>query len=296
MRITESRMRQIIREEAKSALQEMPYAGNFEPASGERKASNFEDDAEAFDYRFNPSGAERYARSKKFRALAEKHFSHIPFPVWIAPLIGGAARTEVPGYGATALGYGGGRSRQMVTPLVGEGLAALRDQGFSGVDSVDPRSDLVIMASTTTGARVLLGSPWMIFHSIFHDEIGRQELAPTLNSLCDIAREAGGGSIPAEHAELLRSVISVENSHGRFFPALTMASARSGVVADFGEQDALAELMCQELLTGRGVRFNESRIKPEDREAFELLETYIKLAADEFRRAAPGNLITVSVN
>ena len=145
MRISESRMRQIIREEAKRALQEMPYAGNFEPAKGERKASNFEDDAESFDYRFNPSGAERYARSKKFRALAEKHFSHIPFPVWIAPLIGGAARTEVPGYGATALGYGGGRSRQMVTPLVGEGLAMLRDQGFSGVDSVDPGSDLVIM-------------------------------------------------------------------------------------------------------------------------------------------------------
>ena len=31
MRISESRIRQIIREEAKKALQEMPYADSFEP-------------------------------------------------------------------------------------------------------------------------------------------------------------------------------------------------------------------------------------------------------------------------
>ena len=88
MRISESRIRRIIREEAKRALQEMPYAGSLgggEHPDPERRSG-------ITGARNNPKAALRFAGSARFRSLAEKHLENIRHPVWFAPL-GGAGES-----------------------------------------------------------------------------------------------------------------------------------------------------------------------------------------------------------
>jgi hypothetical protein len=77
--------------------------------------------------------------------------------------------------------------------------------------------------------------------------------------------------------------------------ALTMRSAREDLIGDV-PTDAFAEIMCQELLTAGGVRFDYSRVEPKYAAALQALIPHVKRCADEFRLRIKGQLITVAVN
>ena len=285
MRITESRMRQIIREEAKRALQEMPYAGDLGISHSTDQESESFISSNLSAAGVNRKGAEKYARSGRFKTLAKKHFDNIPYNVWVAPLIG-------IGYGAGVNDDPEDGARGRVLDLVPDGIKLLERLKFEAPSRVGP-DDLVILYSSMGTDTSFLATPWMVMHSIFDTNSMTDELIPgfqELNALLVYGSDEDDVFMPlnnlTDNYEATQDVVQT----------LTMASARSGQVAGAG--DVLAEMMCQELLTKGGLRidFNTVQEKPEMERAIRELGRRVKRMAADFRRNAQGKLIVTATN
>ena len=276
MRITESRIRRIIREELEKQVDEMAYAGSL----GIRHAPEDPDES-GFDYVPNRKGAERYARSGRFRTLAEKHYANIPFPVWVAPMIGKGAGVDL-----------GRRPTPRITvqDLNPDGIQKLQDLGYSIPEDLDSDGLVILYTAITTG-RWTMATPWMIFHSIFDsnsDIVG--ELSPSFTEIFDYL----SGDIDFDARP---DLMPLEDTGDFIVPwrvALTMKSAREGTVTTSG--DAFTEMVCQELLTSGGLRVNYDKVDEETADAIRIIADHAKRAAAEFRRNARGKLITVAVS
>ena len=285
MRITESRMRQIIREEAKRALQEMPYAGDLGISHSTDQESESFISSNLSAAGVNRKGAEKYARSGRFKTLAKRHFDNIPYNVWVAPLIG-------IGYGAGVNDDPEDGARGRVLDLVPDGIKLLERLKFEAPSRVGP-DDLVILYSSMGTDTSFLATPWMVMHSIFDTNSMTDELIPgfqELNALLVYGSDEDDVFMPlnnlTDNYEATQDVVQT----------LTMASARSGQVAGAG--DVLAEMMCQELLTKGGLRidFNTVQEKPEMERAIRELGRRVKRMAADFRRNAQGKLIVTATN
>ena len=283
MRISESRMRQIIREEAKRALQEMPYAGSL----GVGRDSYRDEDPDApmsftADELGGPNrkGAERYARSARFKKLAEKHLANVPGNVWIAPLIGVGNNADVD---EDPSGYSQNRVR--LRPLVPDGIELLERLGYETPARVGS-DDTVILYSSMTTEKDFMATPWMIFHSML-------DSGDSVNRISPLYEELSGIFIWQSGAPPEIKAITGENED-QWVDALTMASARNGKIGT--TSDALAEIVCQELLTKGGFQVNPNGTAPKYVEALQALKPYIKRIADEVRSNIRGKLVAVAVN
>lgn len=276
MRITESRIRRIIREEAQHALQEMPYAGNL----GIVHSDSDEESSLAQDVGPNPAGAEKYARSGRFGTLALKSFATLPQSVWVAPFIG-------VGLGVSSEG---GATRAKFEKLVPAGVRKLKKLGYEATDRVGA-DDTVILYTTMSTHRGFMATPWMIVHAIFDVDLttASGHISPTFERIYDRLLNFGDGD-EFEEIGALDNDLDVK----RWVGALTMASARNGKLSRLG--DALSEMICQEILTAGGLRLNLEAADPEFVPALEILASAVKTIGEEFRRASRGKLITVSVN
>ena len=172
MRISESRMRQIIREEAKRALQEMPFAGSLGIKQG---SDDFEfEDEDGQDFAGsdrNIPGAVKYARSSRFKNQATKLYANFPHNVWLASWAGDPREIRTIA-SELDIGLGGeyaGERRVVGVDLVPDGIRILEEIGFKAPSRVGP-DDLVIIHSISDVDRANLSSPWMIFHSMFDDQ------------------------------------------------------------------------------------------------------------------------------
>ena len=273
MRISESRIRRIIREEAKRALQEMPYAGSLgggEHPDPERRSG-------ITGARNNPKAALRFAGSARFRSLAEKHLENIRHPVWFAPLGGAGESLLFDSQGdedESETSY----YRLRVLDLVPDGVEKLERLKFEAPARVGG-GDTVILYGSTSASKGTLGTPWMIFHAIFDSLGDARALAPGYREWA-VDEEVG---------------ILYRSGDLSWLPALTMASARNGEIVTY--KDAVAEMVCQELLTKGGFRINEDApVDPEHLAALRILQSYVKGWADAFRRNMRGKLIIVGVN
>ena len=277
MRISESRIRQIIREEAKKALQEMPYAGSFEP----RQSPDWElSDEERIKQGENPRGARKFSQSKRFKDLSQKHLANMPNNFWFAPLIG--AMTSV-------TQEGGQRFR--VSPLDPDGLNDLKNIGYNIPDGIKS-DDVIINYDISTSHKDFLATPWMIFHAMFDSNAQEMTLCPSLAQLNELMIYIPGDKInDPDFAPLAR-----EQGYKpeKWFKALTMASARNGKIA--GINDAIAEMMCQELLTSGGLRLDLGAVSPEYHKYLRMLSDIIKQCANEFRKNIGGKYIIIAVN
>jgi len=287
MRISESRMRRIIREEVEQAVDEMAYAGDL----GVRRSTDQE--SESFissnlsSKGVNRDGAEKYARSGRFKTLAKKHFDNIPYNVWVAPLIGVGSEAGVdddPEFG----------NRGDIMDLVPEGIEMLERLGFEAPARVGG-DDLVILYSAMGTGQDFLATPWMVMHSIFDTNSMTEELIPGFREL---NAWLVYGDAEIEDDALMPLVNLTDNSEATedVTQTLTMASARNGQLAGGG--DILAEMMCQELLTKGGLRinFNTVQEKPEMERAIRALARHVKRMAADFRRNAQGKLIVTATN
>ena len=289
MRITESRMRQIIREEAKRALQEMPYAGDLGISHSTDQESESFISSNLSAAGVNRKGAEKYARSGRFKTLAKRHFDNIPYNVWVAPLIG-------IGYGAGVNDDPEDGARGRVLDLVPDGIKLLERLKFEAPSRVGP-DDLVILYSSMGTDTSFLATPWMVMHSIFDTNSMTDELIPgfqELNSLLVYGSDEG-----LDEDDVFMSLNNLTDNYEAtqdVVQTLTIASARSGQVAGAG--DVLAEMMCQELLTKGGLRidFNTVQEKPEMERAIRELGRRVKRMAADFRRNAQGKLIVTATN
>lgn len=284
MRITESRFRKIIREEARRALQEMPYAGSL--GIGRDGYEDDEDDFENMSFQAsefgvgNRKGAEKFARSALFKKLAEKHLANVPGNVWIAPLIGVG---RAAGVDDDPSGYTQNRVR--LTPLVPDGIELLEKLGYEAPARVGS-DDIVILYSTMTTEKDFVATPWMIFHSMFDSGDSVDRISPLYQELMDMFMHNADPDPGIKD-------ITGENDN-KWVGALTMASARSGKVS--GMNDVLAEIVCQELLTKGGFQVNPAGAAPKYVEALQALKPYIKRIADEVRSNIRGKLVATAVN
>jgi hypothetical protein len=287
MAISESRIRRIIREEIEQAVDEMAYAGDL----GVRRSTDQETDSFVSSnlsrMGVNRAGAEKYARSGRFKTLAKRHFDNIPYNVWVAPLIGIGAEAGVgddPEYD----------SRGDVMDLVPKGIELLEKLGFEAPARVGG-DDLVILYSAMGVDPNFLATPWMVMHSIFDTNSMTDELIPGFREL---NAWLVYGDAELEDDALLPLVNLTDNAEATedVTQTLTMASARNGQLSGGG--DILAEMMCQELLTKGGLRidFNTVQEKPEMERAIRALARHVKRMAADFRRNAQGKLIVTSTN
>jgi len=275
MRITESTIRQIIREEARQALREMPYADSLESRdSPEPDAFS----AVGGEFTVNRSGAKRFASSKKFKTLAKKHFSNIHNNIWLAPLIG--SMPSVVWEDST---------RVKEEPLRPDGMQRLQELGYALPNDIKG-DDVVILYTSMVTDKIALATPWMIFHAMFDTAPENMSLCPSYMQLEDLYNE-----MPEEKFEnpALARLLNI-NWLSSWFDALTMASARADEISSVF--DAVVEMMCQELLTSGGLRLNLEAVDPEYHEALLALSDIVKQCAVEFRQNIGGKLIIVAVN
>jgi hypothetical protein len=273
MRITEALLRKIIREEL-DRMDEMPYAGSLDPVDSGSDMPSFTSDLGASDG-MNKPGAERFAKSGRFKNLAVKHFAHIPYDVWIAPMIG---------VGADVHDYVDDE-RMRIEPL-SKGIETLRSYGFKVPEEISP-DDVVILYTTVSTTKDTLATPWMIFHAMLDNINNVYDIAPSFGELRDALIYGDGEDDPD-----LAPIAGEDNYE--WHSALTMASARNSALQSTG--DALAEIMCQELLTTKGFVFNPEAVDPEIAGALGVLRARVKKIAEEFRRNIKGKLIVVAVN
>lgn len=270
MKITESRIRQIIREEAKKALQEMPYAGSFE--SRDSPEPNIQSFAVS-DFPENRSGAKRFAHSKRFKTLAKKHFSNIHNNIWLAPMIGAMQIVD-----ASA-------NRMIVEPLYPDGMNRLQALGYNLPNNIKD-DDVVILYTSMVTDKFALATPWMILHAVFDTMPESMSLCPSYMQLEDLYNEM--------EEEDFENPDIAHLSNINWFGALTMASARAGDIVSIN--DAVVEMMCQELLTSGGLKLNLEAVDAEYHEPLLALSDIVKQCADEFRQNIGGKLIIVAVN
>jgi len=285
MGISRDRIRRIIREETHRALQEMPYAGDL--GIGRDGFEDDEDDFENMSFQAgdggagpNRKGAEKFARSTRFRKLAEKHLANIPGNVWIAPLIGVGHGADVDDDPSRYT-----QNRVRLTPLVPDGIELLEKLGYEAPARVGG-DDIVILYSSMTTEKGFMATPWMIFHSMFDSGDSVDRISPLYQELMDMFMQ---NVDPDPEIEALTG----ENEN-EWVGALTMGSARNGEIG--ATTDALAEIVCQELLTKGGFQVNPDGADPEYVEALQALKPYIKRIADEVRSNMRGKLVATAVN
>lgn len=290
MRIIERQIRRIIREEAQRALQEMPYAGSLGIRRGTENWKPAADNRERQPEKINVTGAEKFARSGRFGTQAKKLYANFPNNVWLASWAGDSRELEDIVSEFADLGQGGeysGNIRVMSTDLVPDGIKILETIGFESPSRV-AASDFVILHSIANVDRENLATPWMIFHAMFDDLGGSPaDFIPSWDDLMgdiynlDKMKFSDGSPVDSSSTADL----------GRIF---TMGSARAGRLEGGG--NAVAEALCQELLTKGGFRFMSDDLDDDSISMMDDLAEHVRTAADEFRSSTRGKLLTVSAS
>ena len=285
MKITHRQLRQIIKEELELSMDEMAYAGDLGVRYGEDQETDGFITANIARRGANRPGAAKYTQSRKFRELAERHFANIPYNVWTAPLIG---LGDEMGVSDDPENY----NRGDVMDLFPAGIRKLESLGFQDLDRVGP-NDLVILYSSMTTDPTFLASPWMILHSIFDTNAMSSNLVPGYREIIDLVTF---GDSEDEELEPLMNLTDNYRASKALVSALTMKSARDMQLA--GGSDPVAEMMCQELLTKRGLQLNVDAIAGSDalRDAIRALGRRVKKMAADFRQNAQGKLIITATN
>lgn len=293
MRITDARLRTIIREELENEIEEA-YAGGLgfayekgiEPESDESEPQ--EDDEWQRHVQDRARGAQRYARSGRFKKLAEKHYANLPFPVWTAPYIGNLDDIS------TVADSSRRCYRMNVMKLGTDGKEFLRSHGYKTEGVGD--DDLVILYTTGVADSAVMATPWMIIHAIFDSADCANLLAPGYFWISD-ALAAGRGYTESMGYDVKTFLKSMAGDYEVSWQGyLTMKSARDMNINS--PSDALAEMMCQELLTQGGLRLDLEGLDEKDplRRDLTWLAEQVKSNAAEFRKRARGKLIAIAVN
>jgi hypothetical protein len=181
-----------------------------------------------------------------------------------------------------------------VMDLGTDGKDFLRRHGYKteGVGS----NDLVILYTTGVANSAVMATPWMIIHAIFDSADCADLLAPGYSWISD-ALAAGTGYTEGGGYNSQTFLKSMAGDYDVSWQGyLTMKSARDTKINS--PSDAMAEMMCQELLTSGGLRLDFEGVDENDpvRKDIIWLGKQVKLKAEDFRKKARGKLIVIAVN
>jgi len=264
-----------------------------------------------------PEQFKKYYESGLFTKRAESYFrdEHWPYPVYLFPYVGLISKDVDPrianlkGYSKTDLSAS---STARFTELFGaervavmsmdEGEPYLEKMGFDS-QMIQDRSGFALVFTSASTNPQLLGTLWMVMHSIFDSEPGElMELSPTYVELMS-------GENPLVFDDL-------DYDRPRLATAFTMNSTRDNVIGT--PNDCLAEAMTQELIQRHNGGFVfKDVVEPadfeglpqdeqgnidteayvplsdEERSVLEGLKETIVVAADEFIQNCRGKMLFV---
>ena len=281
MRVTETHLRQLIREELEKHIDEMAWGGHIGLAQDEPYPHNPDyvsgEVATVNDARGSRSRATKYAQSDAWASRALTLYKNLPFTLWTAPYIGSGKREKLDAVDIrpTIVNYNYEPDAYRVRSFpLADNMDKLTQLGYD-VSQIKPDDVVILYTSASTDASVI-PSPWMIFHALFDSDGGQGE-PPGLLQI-----------VPSWS----RSRWAVNDSLASW---MTMYSARQGLIGT--QADAAAEAMAQELLDKQGFHLapENKRGKAAPKSAAKSI-ALIKAAGEEFRTNAPGHLITVLVN
>jgi hypothetical protein len=294
MRITESRLRRIIREEARKVISEAPWAGDIGSVEGEDLMGP------SYNLSWLPPYSERVAgrnaaralsNSSGFRKLATRLYGNFPLPVWTAPYIGNL--------GLSGLTLGGDRGKMMDLQ---QGLDILRGLGYSkeALSKIDVSNDLVILyASEKKVGLGEMATPWMIFHAIFDSNIPEEAGLDGILALREIWEQAeiDDDRLPPEDEDEDYEPPTGPRLLDKINAVMTTRSARDSNMNT--PSDAPNEQIVQQLITRGGLRYNEDkldRLDAADQQLFMMSRELVKRVADSFTHSAVGKLIMINVD
>lgn len=271
IRLTESRLRKIIREEL-GRLDEMPFGGSLGAIVGPAHPDERNHDRARRD----SASVVKYTQSGLWMKQAEAYYINVPITIWVATFAGWPDRV----FGDLGIRFGEHRRADVVPMRVGK--QALLGAGYEPhlVNGVGD-DDLILCVS---GGELIPGglpSAWIVMHSIFDSQEERSvmNLVPSfrkVRKLCHVVNDIPG--------------------------ALTMKSARTDTLG--GPDDAAAEMVVQQLITRSRFRPNVDAVisnsrrvgTPEQKLAeLEELRDAVKQTADEFGKNARGKVIFVQI-
>ena len=293
MRITESRLRKIIREALGAPEVDEGWGGHLGIVRSKKPAKEFRGGAGG-QFKPNPDAAEKFARSEKFAVAATKLYANVPYTIYTLPFIGNIEDPEM----QKAAGDRTTFPRRDMFPLSEEILENLRSVGYAvpkstkstkGSKGIDLAKDLLILYSTAGAEGKNAGSPWNIFHAIFNVDFNENELLKISPTFLDLVKLY----YYPDDTDPVNKVAQIEEGWPSY---LTMGSARTKLLAD-NYLEAAAEALVQELITRDRLNFGEAVYEePEDvQESFRAFKQRIEICAEEARKNMQGNLIVVDV-
>jgi len=294
MRITGKQLRQIIREELSQDLDEMAYGGRLGLAFSRKSPKQFGAGGGG-TYDANPTAAAKFATSRSYEDKALKLYGNIPYRVFVAPFIGNIDDLDL-----GMMGFDirrGARDRGAVLPLDEQAIRDLRRLGFRDIPADLGGSDLVILY-TSAGAegKMFNASPWMAFHAFFNIGGSPGEDNPHVDAISPTFKELIDRYWAQDPSDPLFPVLS-QDFEDEIAQYLTMGSARNGWL-DGGFIEAAPEMLTQEILDRRKLRFNE-KLKMADpgvRDALLGLKRTIATAASEALQNMQGKLLVIDVS
>ena len=252
--------------------------------------------------------ASAYAKSDAFDIEARKRYRHLKPKIYVIYNIGSLYRMEKQGdlsdlkLSGDRIGSTPEKSLAPVASLNARTRIVSLQQGFdaikkhpklSNIDTsgVGPDDVVILYSASMVGSRSdwQKASPWTIFHAVFEQEVEEAEYI-------DFDLE----KLSPTYFKFLEKLLigSPHNRISNVGKVMTMGSARSGFFrrSDGIYGDALAEMLCQELLVGHGLKLNMSAADPGDIPLWEEIRQVIKTSAQEVRKNLPGKFIVVGVN
>jgi len=236
-------------------------------------------------------GAEGYARSERFKSEAEKRLANFKQDIYIASHLGTFTThfDEIKNNPGEVVAPGSIFSRLFITDINIGKKYLQSDKNFdkNTIDEIKNDDTVIYYSSAIMGSkgRLAQATPWMIFHAIFHDFSGElSKISPTAELL-------------AKNYNTLEFSTDLKNVN----KVLTNKSARVSLSkGDMGGRlsiDEFAEMICQDLLTRRGLVL---KIKQEadqnDIEDWVAIKKIINKISQEVRKNLPGKFIFVGVN
>lgn len=301
MKISRQRLKTII----KTVLREAPFAGDLGSVESDNDddmsflgavssniyplaSSEVQDEETKKRLARQKKAARHYATGPAFKKEAEKRYSHLDANVYVLSQIGSfsfkpgtVSKTKRKDFLPDGI-------RKRVT------FSDINEKSLNFLRQVKPDIDLSKVKNTDTiiyyqtdaignKNQTFKMSPWMIIHAIIDNSTFREKLE--METGIDFYNGLTGPIHPTKYVFDIMTTGSsnVKNN----FMGLAQLGTR------YPTDDAFAEMICQELLTKKGVHFDRSGLDKFENQHLDKVESHIKKIASWFQEYIQGKLIVV---
>ena len=301
MKISKQKLKQIIRQ----IIKEAPFAGDLGSIESETdddvsflgavssgtiplRGIDSEDEELRKKLGRQKKAARHYATGKAFKKEAEKRYKHLDANIFVLSQIG--SFSFKPGTVSNT------KKKEFLPSGIQKRVTfnKLGEKAFNFLKQVKPDIDLSKVKDTDTiiyyqtdaignKDQTYKMTPWMIFHAIIDSTAFRKKLMDSTG--IDFYNGLTG---PLHPTKYVFDIMTTGSSNvKKNFKGLAQLGTR------YPTDDAFAEMICQELLTKKGVHFNDEGFSVDEQDHLFKVGLHIKKIANWFQEYIQGKLIVV---